>query len=285
MLDKPLRELAVVDNYRWNTVASGNPALAVVTWWLLLTLLGWLVWPLLFVVLRPLRDRGYFVARTFGWLLGGWLLWILVSVGVLQNLVVHAWLSVALLAVPCLYVAWRNRGEMKAWLTGHWKLLLVGEAVFALAYLFFIGVRMFNPDLWQPWFGGEKQMEFAFLNGILRSPTFPPVDPHFAGGIINYYYFGLYLVAYLIKLTGIYAEVAFNLTIATLFALTVINSFAVAYSAARPKDTSWRYLHLLEVPSRSGGVPEEGGFPEGGASGRAGLGRREFGGRCWRRCL
>ncbi len=234
MLDKPLRELAVVDNYRWNTAASSNSALAVVTWWLLLTLLGWLVWPLLFVVLRPLRDRGYFVARTFGWLLGGWLLWILVNVGLLQNLVMHAWLSVALLAVPCLYVAWRNRGEMKAWLAGHWKLLLVGEAVFGLAYLFFIGVRMFNPDLWQPWFGGEKQMEFAFLNGILRSPTFPPVDPHFAGGVINYYYFGLYLVAYLIKLTGIYAEVAFNLTIATLFALTVINSFAVAYSAAKP---------------------------------------------------
>ena len=256
MLDKPLRELAVVDNYRWNTVVSNNTALAVVTWWLLLTLLGWLVWPLLFVVLRPLRDRGYLVARTFGWLLGGWLLWILVSVGLLQNLVVHAWLSVALLAVPCLYMAWRNRGEMKAWLTGHWKLLLVGEAVFGLAYLFFIGIRLFNPDLWQPWFGGEKQMEFAFLNGILRSPIFPPVDPHFAGGVINYYYFGLYLVAYLIKLTGIYAEVAFNLTIATLFALTVINSFAVAYSAAK-----------LPMLPGSGGLPGRGGAWQAGVWG------------------
>ncbi len=251
MLDQPLRALTVVDNYRWNTVASNNTALAVLTWWLLLTLVGWLVWPLLFVILRPLRDRGYFVARTFGWLLGGWLLWMLVSVGLLQNLVTHAWVSLGLLAVPCIYMTWRNRGEMKAWLRGHWKLLLVGETVFGVAYLFFIGVRLFNPDLWQPWFGGEKQMEFAFLNGILRSPTFPPVDPHFAGGVINYYYFGLYLVAYLIKLTGIYAEVAFNLTIATLFALTVINSFAVAYSAAKPaplpgspplpgRGTSWR---------------------------------------------
>ena len=92
-------------------------------------------------------------------------------------------------------------------------------------------MRLLNPDLWQPWFGGEKLMEFAFLNGILRSPTFPPVDPHFAGGLINYYYFGIYLVAYLIKLTGIYAEVAFNLAIAMLFALTVVNAFAVAYSA------------------------------------------------------
>ena len=63
--------------------------------------------------------------------------------------------------------------------------------------------------------------------------TFPPVDPHFAGGFINYYYFGLYLVTYLIKLTGVYAEVAFNLTIPTLFALTCVNVFAVAYSAVK----------------------------------------------------
>ena len=90
---------------------------------------------------------------------------------------------------------------------------------------------MANPDLWQPWYGGEKFMEFAFLNGILRSPTFPPVDPHFAGGFINYYYFGIYLAAYLIKLTGIHAEVAFNLTIAMLFALTVSNAFSIAYTA------------------------------------------------------
>jgi uncharacterized membrane protein len=54
------------------------------------------------------------------------------------------------------------------------------------------------------------------LDRILRSPSFLPVNPHFAGGFINYYYFGIYLVAYLIKLTGIYAEV-FDLAIATLF--------------------------------------------------------------------
>lgn len=229
--DQPIQELPVVDNYRWNTLASESTPFAILWWWLVLTLLGWLMWPVMFTLFHPLRDAGFFLSRTFGWLVGGWLLWMLVSLGVLQNTVVYAWLSVAVLAIVGVFFAVRQQGVLAVFIRGNWRLLLAGEVVFGAAYLAFLWVRLQNPDLWQPWFGGEKQMEFAFLNGILRSPTFPPVDPHFAGGYINYYYFGLYLVAYLIKLTGIYAEVAFNLTIPTLFALTVVNIFAVAYSA------------------------------------------------------
>ena len=55
-----------------------------------------------------------------------------------------------------------------------------------------------------------------FLNAIFRSAHFPPYDPYFAGGILNYYYYGLYLVSLPIKLTGIPPEVAFNLAVPSL---------------------------------------------------------------------
>ncbi|GIV80120.1 MAG: hypothetical protein KatS3mg050_4514 [Litorilinea sp.] len=235
MLPQPLSTLPVVDNYRWNRLASEEqvlgPWLAVAFWWAVLALLGWLAWPLAFYLFAPFRDRGYLFSRTLGWLLPAWFLWLLASHGLVYNTVRAAWGSVLLLGLVGGAAAWNQRQALARFVRERWPLLLLGEGLFAGAYLFFVLIRMANPDLWQPWFGGEKFMEFAFLNGILRSPTFPPVDPHFAGGYINYYYFGLYLAAYLIKLTGIYAEVAFNLVIPTLFALTVVNAFAVAYSA------------------------------------------------------
>jgi uncharacterized membrane protein len=234
MLDQPLNRLPVVDNFRWNTTASENTGLAIFWWWLVISLLGWLAWPLVFVIFRPLRDRGFLLSRAVGWLVAAWLLWIFASFGLAHNTVVNSWLAVALLAVLSSVALLWCRREIGAFLRRMWGFLLMGEALFAVAFLLFVVIRMYNPDLWQPWFGGEKFMEFAFLNGILRSPTFPPVDPHFAGGFINYYYFGIYLVAFVIKLTGIYAEVAFNLAIPTLFALTVVNAFGVAYSAVVP---------------------------------------------------
>ena len=231
MVEPPLDQLPVVDNYRWNGAASENPWLGVIWWWFVVALLGWVAWPFAFWLFRPLRDRGYFLSRALGWLLAAWLLWFLSSFQLAMNTVANAWLAVALLAILGLAAAVAQARTLRPFLRERWPLLLFGELLFAAAFLFFIRLRMGNPDIWQPWFGGEKFMEFAFLNGILRSPYFPPVNPHFAGGYINYYYFGIYLVAYLIKLTGIYAEVAFNLAIPTLFAVTSMNAFSVAYSA------------------------------------------------------
>ena len=261
LLQTPLSELPVVDRYRWNKAASANPLLGGLWWWLVVMMLGWIAWPIAFVLFRGMRDRGYLLAKTVGWLLCGWLLWMAASLEIGQNSVRNAWLVfgvVGVVGAGVLAFVWR---DVKIFVRRNWGILLVGELLFAGAFLAFVLIRRANPDIWQPWFGGEKFMEFAFLNGILRSPYFPPVDPHFAGGYINYYYYGIYLVAYLIKLTGIYAEVAFNLAIPLLFALTVLNAFAVAYSVAGSRlreERAGRLVGRVEPGAWEAGPPGEG---------------------------
>ncbi|HEM60715.1 MAG TPA: hypothetical protein ENO24_00325, partial [Chloroflexi bacterium] len=78
--------------------------------------------------------------------------------------------------------------------------------------------------------GTEKPMDFAFLNGILRSEYFPPLDPWLSGFAISYYYFGYLMVAVLTRLSGVASEVAFNLAIALLFALAASGGFSLTYN-------------------------------------------------------
>src|SRR5207248_9255587 len=90
-------------------------------------------------------------------------------------------------------------------------LIFYYEALFRLASAAFLFIRMLNPDLWHPSLGGEKTMEFGFLNATLRSPWMPPADPFFAGGYINYYYYGQFVMAVMIKLLGVDPAIGINL--------------------------------------------------------------------------
>jgi len=111
--------------------------------------------------------------------------------------------------------------------------ILLAEALFTVALALFVGIRVLNPDLWQPWFGGEKMMEIAFLNAVSKSGYMPPYDPYFAGGYINYYYYGQFLASLLGKLSGARPEVGFNLSVATVFALTVSHAYGLGHELTR----------------------------------------------------
>ena len=203
------------------------PALA---WWLLAVLLGWAAYPLAWAVFGRLGDRGYGIAKILAIALLAWGAWLLASLRLLPYSRGTILLVLGLIVLGSAAVVWRRRAAFWADVRARWELLLFAEVVFAAAYVFFHGIRMANPDLWHANFGGEKPMDFAYLNAVLKSTYFPPYDPWFAGGYINYYYFGQVLVATLIKLTGTVPAVAYNLAVALFFALVVAGSFSFAFN-------------------------------------------------------
>jgi YYY domain-containing protein len=104
------------------------------------------------------------------------------------------------------------------------------EGLFALLYAAWIGVRLLHPDLWHVYTGGEKPMDFAYLNAVIKSAWFPPYNPWFAGSKMNYYYFGSVFVGTLIKLIGTLPTIAYNLAVPLLCAMTGLGAFSVAYN-------------------------------------------------------
>jgi uncharacterized membrane protein len=237
LLDQPVDKLPIVDDYHWNTLANTHHGLAVLVWWIVVEIIGLLAWPLTAVVMSQLKDKGYGLAKSLGLLVIGYPVWLGASLRLWSNTLPFILGAAALLGIISALLLWQDLrrpasariGILALWRQG-WPLLLLSEALFTTAFLGFVGLRMLNPDLWQPWNGGEKMMESGFLNAILKSAYLPPYDPYFAGGYINYYYYGYFLVGLLVKLAGVQPSIAFNLAVPTLAALTVAGAFSIGYN-------------------------------------------------------
>jgi YYY domain-containing protein len=205
------------------------PVLGALLWYLALSLVGWAVYPLLRAALPGLPDKGYPLARIAGILLLAYLVWLAGSAGIAISRLTISVVFVVI-ALSSLLVAIRQRGDLLGELRQRRGYFLSVEALFLLLFIVDLLIRVGNPDLWHPWKGGEKPMDFAYFNAILKSTTFPPYDPWYAGGYLNYYYYGFVLMGVLTRWLGIVPAVAYNLIIPTLFALIAMGAFSLAWN-------------------------------------------------------
>ena len=229
----PERKVAQREGGTWSDIIkrdSWTNSVPILAWLLLVELIYLAALPLATFLFRPLPDRGIILARVLGILGVCYVAWLLASlgwVGFSRTSVLVGILVVASLSALVLAAQWRQFVEF---LRRTWRLLVIGEVLFLVAFLSFVAIRMANPDLWHPYLGGDKPMDFAYLNAVLRSTYMPPYDPWFAGGYLNYYYWGQFVVATLIKGTGIVPSVAYNLAVPLLFALTVTGAYSLVYN-------------------------------------------------------
>ena len=211
----------------------------VLRFWLIVQLFALAALPLAWRLLGALPSRGYVLAKPLGLLLVTYLLWMGASLGLLRNNVggiLLCWLLVLILSLWVGRDGWRRSVSAStqeagrplfAWLRVQWRLVVVTEVLFLLALGFWAFVRSYSPEITTA--GGEKFMELTFLNGILRSDRFPPLDPWLSGYAISYYYFGYIMLAALTQLSGLAPSVAFNVGLATWFALTLTTAFGVTF--------------------------------------------------------
>ena len=240
-------------------------ALQILTWWLASALFGLAGLPLTTYLFRALPDRGYAFSRALGLLLTGYAAWLLAMIGLapfnagMLLLCAAVVFGVGLLALKTKHREPRaDEVPSNSWflalgsrLFPGWKLTLGYEALFLLALVFLTLIRARMPDPW----GTERPMDFALFNAIQRSPNFPPHDPWLAGYSINYYYLGYLLMASMALISGLAPAVAFNLSLALVFALTalgvagiVANLIALTVGDRRPA------RHFSMIAIRSGFV-------------------------------
>jgi YYY domain-containing protein len=215
--------------FSYEALQNRFPVLGLVIWYLFIFLLGLLVYPIIRLALPGLGDRGYPVSRVLGLVLLAYFSWLAGSAGIsMTRLTVAAVLL--LVAGAGIGLGWWKRRELaEEWRTRRSYFLMV-EGLFLAFFLFDLLIRIGNPDLWHPARGGERPMDFSYFNAIIKSTIFPPYDPWFSGGYINYYYYGFVLMAMPVKLLGIVPTLAYNFILPTLFASVAMGAFCVGWN-------------------------------------------------------
>jgi YYY domain-containing protein len=229
-------EQANVEGGTWSerfdsdSLLNTNQVIGAIVWWGTITIIGLVTFPILFTAFPRLGDRGYGFAKAVGMLLIGWTAWFASSLKVPMWSQGGLFIILLLLAGFSAYLVYRHSEAF----TDYWRVyrsrLLGIEAIALLMYVVFIGVRLINPDLWHHPMGGEKPMDFAYFNAVLRTTVFPAYDPWFGGSYINYYYFGYVIVGVPVLLLKIVPAFAYNLILPTLFSVTGIAAFSVAFN-------------------------------------------------------
>ncbi len=222
--------------------------LSLFLWYLLISLLGLLAFPVAYKLLPGLADRGYTMARALGLLIWSYVFWLLGSLGFLQNNNAGELFALVVLAALGVWAFLSlDKDEVFAWLRKQRRMVLVVEILFLLAFIGWAFVRAANPEIT----GTEKPMELAFINAILRSPTLPPNDPWLSGYSISYYHYGYVMVAMLARLTATPSGVAFNLGLALIFALSSAGSYGLLYNLL----AAWKERQPTDNRSQSPPVP------------------------------
>lgn len=210
----------------------------VLRWLVLLAGAGWLMAPLTRRCLPGLEDGGWLAARALGWLMLGFLAYLVGALGLGSFAATGP--VVAALGMVALWI-WLRRAVAAPPLAA----ILRREALFAILFAVGLVERLQEAAL----MGLEKFTNMGFLTAVMRADLLPATDAWMAGQPINYYYFGHVTVAAWANLAQVPADHAYQLAMATLFALTGCLTFQLVSEllrgVARPLR---RFSALLSVP-------------------------------------
>ncbi len=214
-------------DYDW--IQNHIQVVGLLLWYAFVLVLGLVTFPILRAALPGLGDKGYPVARILGLVLLAGFSWLAGSVGMPVTRSSVAMIF-ALLVTVGVVMGWAQRRDLIAEWNSNRRYYLLIELIFLAFFVFDLLIRLGNPDLWHPAKGGERPMDFSYFNAIIKSTSFPPYDPWFAGGYINYYYYGFVLVAMPVKLLGIVPSLAYNFILPTLFAMVALAAFGIGWN-------------------------------------------------------
>ena len=205
-------------------------------WYLHLLLIGIIFMPLTKRIFHRFIDHGYAFSKTVGIIAISYTAFIsgIIKIPFTQ---LTLYIILAAFASLNLYIFMKDK-ERGAFINARLSrqlMFVIEELIFLGGLIFLAYVRGQEPSVR----GLEKFMDFGFMNSILKSVQFPPLDMWYSAGpdingidnakgySINYYYFGHLTGAMLIKFVNLSPFIGYNLVLATILAQSAAATFSL----------------------------------------------------------
>lgn len=204
----------------WFTIAFG--------WYVTTLAFALLSTPLTSLLFKDWFDKGYAFSRALGIILVTYITFVLINI----HLATFSLFTCYIILGSYLLINVCIQRKYKTSLPAP-KIIFFYEILFFGSFIFWSYVKAHEPTIRSL----EKYMDFGFIQSILNSTYLPPQDPWFASTStffsINYYYFGHFITAFLIKLSGTIPSVGYNLMLSTILAISVTSTFSLCASLFR----------------------------------------------------
>jgi len=205
-------------------------------WYIYLLVLGILFFPLTSRIFKSYLDRGYPFAKTLSIIITTYTMFLLGSMHILP-FTKEALLLILFVFGTLSYKFLSKEFHQIFKLTKQQYVIIAFEEIlFILSLLALTFIRGQEPAI----HGLEKFMDYGFIQSILNSTYFPPLDMWLSADLanpsgypINYYYFGHMTGAFLIRLTDIKATIGYNLILATILAQGMTLTFSIVSNLIR----------------------------------------------------
>jgi len=116
--------------------------LTFILWYVLITIIGWVSFPLIYQLMPALADRGYSLSRILGLLVWGYAFWIMASLGIIKNDIGGLLVGLAILIGLS---GWALKSstihDIRHWLRKNLSIVLSVELVFLIAFATWTFVR------------------------------------------------------------------------------------------------------------------------------------------------
>ena len=204
------------------TVGSAD-TIRILLWYAILFLFSLVMLPVAFKIFGKFGSGGFFASKVLGLVTVSLVIWTLTYMRIFRFnyvFVIIAFLLVGFLS----YFPKSFRSNLMEKLGDQYLIekIVVEETVFAIALVVLCYIKGFSPAI----NGEEKFMDYGFIQTMLRSAELPAKDIWLAGYNINYYYYGQFIWAMVIKLSCITPAIAYNIAMCSAIAIPFTMCFS-----------------------------------------------------------